>query len=368
MPQDTIKVNLVDNALQMNVINYYRPLLIFKSEVLDGVALMLTSQAYEDDILNLKMISSISSDQSKQQTAKNERGLLTRAVKDYFDEGGFKSLDILLFKDIKEVKAYLKVNLHPFVCFVNPCEDKNTTDITSLVNPNNFIVFSKTSRDLPTALKSKKGRQLENLILFYNKETTNKEGASEYDNTHIKFISQYLHQASMFHATNPYGIRIKAEPIITDTELISSLRGSNINFYTLLNETGYDGILAIKEGVDLAGRPIDEIATYAYIKNKATEELIRIWNANNRSNSKLSTIQLEGASPNVYTSALEVLFKRFKDNGLIFSFSDIKFKIEPIDNALRMSLSVMIQYNHSLNTVELKITAEDINAIFKGDK
>ncbi|WKC58455.1 DUF787 family protein [Borrelia sp. P9F1] len=368
MPQDTITVNLVDNSLQMNVVNYYRPLLIFKSEVLDGVNLMLTSNSYEDEIESLKIISSISSDTSKQQTAKTERALLTKAARDYLDEGGSRFLDILIFKDIKEVKTYLLKHLHPFVCFINPCDDKNTTDITSLMGPNNFVVFSKTSSDLPTALKSKKTGQLENLILFYNKETTTKENKSEYENTHIKFIAQYLHQASMFHATNPYGIKIKSEPIITDTELISSLRKSNINFYTLLNETGYDGVLAVKEGVDLAGRPIDEIFTYYYIKNKATEELIRVWNNNNRSNSKLSAAQLEGASSNVYTSALEVLFKRFKDNGLLFSYKDIKLKIEPIDSSLRVSLSIMVQYNHSFNAVELKITTEDINSIFKEDK
>ncbi|QMU99792.1 DUF787 family protein, partial (plasmid) [Borrelia sp. A-FGy1] len=260
----------------------------------------------------------------------------------------------------------LLVNLHPFVCLINPCEEKHTADIISLANPNNFIVFSKTTKDLPNALKSKISSELDNLILFYNKETTTKEGGKEYDNTHVKFISQYLYQASMFHATNPYGIRIKAEPIITDTELIGCLRKSNINFYTLLNETGYDGVLAIKEGLDLAGRPIDEIFTYYYIKNKATQELIRIWNQNNRSNSKLSSAQLEGTSSNVYTSALEVLFKRLKDNGLIYSYSDIKLKIEPVDASLKAELSVMVQYNHSFNEVVLKITAEDINAIFKG--
>nr|WP_274542546.1 DUF787 family protein [Borrelia turcica] len=96
----------------------------------------------------------MSSDTSKQQTAKNEWDLLTKAVKNYCDKDGFNSLDILLFKDIKEVKACLKANLHPFVCVTNPCDDKIISYITSLVISNNFIVFSKTIRDLPSTLKS----------------------------------------------------------------------------------------------------------------------------------------------------------------------------------------------------------------------
>ncbi|QMU99835.1 DUF787 family protein, partial (plasmid) [Borrelia sp. A-FGy1] len=131
MPKDTIKVNLVDNAIQMNVINYYRPLLIFKSEVLDGISLSLTSNAYEDRVASLKMISSVSGDTGKQQIAKSEKNLLKDAAKDYFNENGFRSLDILIYKAIKEVKEYLLVNLHPFVCLINPCEEKHTADIIS---------------------------------------------------------------------------------------------------------------------------------------------------------------------------------------------------------------------------------------------
>ncbi|WP_210376395.1 DUF787 family protein, partial [Borreliella burgdorferi] len=67
---------------------------------------------------------------------------------------------------------------------------------------------------------------------------------------------------------------------LVDDTVIGKLRTAKINFYSLLNETGLDGVPAFKEGVDLAGSAIDEQFTYHYIKNEAIIELIRIWNKN----------------------------------------------------------------------------------------
>lgn len=132
---------------------------------------------------------------------------------------------------------------------------------------------------------------------------------------HLKFISAYLHQASIFHSVNPYGMPLAAVPLLDDTA-IGKLRDAKINFYSLLNETGLDGISAFKEGVGLSGKAIDELFTYHYIKNEAIVVFIRIWNKNNRQNSKLSALQLGGARDNAYTSAIECLVKKSIDRGL----------------------------------------------------
>ncbi|MCD2372322.1 DUF787 family protein, partial [Borreliella burgdorferi] len=148
------------------------------------------------------------------------------------------------------------------------------------------------------------------------------------DNLHLKFVSQYLHQASISHSVNPYGMSLAAKPLVDDT-VIGKLRTAKINFYSLLNETGLDGMPAFKEGVDLAGSAIDEQFTYHYIKNEAIIELIRIWNKNNRQNSKLSALQLSGARDNAYTSAIECLLKRFVDRGLIIQYKNLNLTISP---------------------------------------
>ncbi|EEF83973.1 DUF787 family protein, partial [Borreliella spielmanii] len=155
-----------------------------------------------------------------------------------------------------------------------------------------------------------------------------------------------------------YGIPLAAVPLLDDA-VIKKLRDAKINFYSLLNETGLDGISAFKEGVDLSGKAIDEIFTYHYIKNEAIVELIRIWNKNNRQNSKLSALQLSGARDNAYTSAIECLLKRFIDRGLIVEYKDLKLALSGTKQ-LKLELSVNITYNFSINAVALVITSQDI--------
>ncbi|WLT67916.1 DUF787 family protein [Borrelia sp. RT1S] len=206
---------------------------------------------------------------------------------------------------------------------------------------------------MPKGLKDRSSSELDGLILVYVKDN---------DDLHLKFISQYLHQASIFHSVNPYGLTLKASPIY-DASLISALRGNNINFYSLLNETGRDGVLAFKEGVDLAGNAIDEAFTYYLLRTEATRELIRIWSRNNRQNSKLSQLKV-GDGNNAYTAGLECLFKGFTDAGLIVSFSDIKLELKA-SNGLALNLSIRVKYNDSFKSVVLDITSDDINDYLK---
>ncbi|WP_215540964.1 DUF787 family protein, partial [Borreliella bavariensis] len=111
--------------------------------------------------------------------------------------------------------------------------------------------------------------------------------------------------------------------------------------------------------VDLSGKAIDELFTYHYIKNEAIVELIRIWNKNNRQNSKLSALQLSGARDNAYTSAIECLLKRFIDRGLLVKYKDLNLTLSGTKQ-LKLELSVNITYNFSINDVALVITTQDI--------
>ncbi|MCD2319932.1 DUF787 family protein, partial [Borreliella burgdorferi] len=88
-------------------------------------------------------------------------------------------------------------------------------------------------------------------------------------------------------------------------------------------------------------------------------ELIRIWNKNNRQNSKLSALQLSGARDNAYTSAIECLLKRFVDRGLIIEYKNLSLTLSPTPQ-LKLELSVNITYNFSINAVALVITTQDI--------
>ncbi|AFI31673.1 DUF787 family protein, partial [Borrelia crocidurae] len=88
-------------------------------------------------------------------------------------------------------------------------------------------------------------------------------------------------------------------------------------------------------------------------------ELIRIWNLNNRQNSKLSALQLSGQRDNAYTSAIECMLERFIERRLIVAYSKLKLTLSP-NPKLKLILSVSITYNFSMNGVLLNITTEDI--------
>ncbi|MCD2401458.1 DUF787 family protein [Borreliella bissettiae] len=349
MPKDTISISLVQNRLAFNNINYYSPLLIYKSNVLASKHLALSITNLEDLLEKLEIQKTQESDSSKKKIAEEQIGALKKSMGDFFGQEGLKSVDFYVYNQIKEIKDFLKSNLHPFVVFVNQSEDTISSDFEEIRKICNFIVISAKDGNLPNFLKGKDKSELKNVIAVY----------AGNQNLHLKFTSVYLHQASIFHAVNPYGMILNSVPVYDDF-LIDSLRKSNINFYSLLNETGNDGILAFKEGVSLSGDPIDEAFTLFYIKNEAIKELIRIWNKNNRANSKLGALNLDGSLPNEYTAGLECFFHELKQKGLIVSYKQIKLKVNSSEG-FSLSLEVALKYNDSFNSVNLVITTQEIN-------
>ncbi|MBB6213398.1 DUF787 family protein (plasmid) [Borreliella californiensis] len=351
MPKDTISISLVQNRLDFNNINYYNPLLIYKSNVLASKHLALSVTNLQDLLEKLEMQKTQESDSSKKKIAEEQISVLKKSMQDFFGQDGLRSVDFYVYNQIKEIKDFLKSNLHPFVVFVNQAEDTISSDFEEIRKVCNFIIISTKDGNLPNFLKGKDKSELKNVIAVY--------GGGGSQDLHLKFAAVYLHQASIFHAVNPYGMILNSSPIYDDF-LIDSLRKSNINFYSLLNETSNDGILAFKEGVSLSGDPIDEAFTLFYIKNEATKELIRVWNKNNRANSKLGALNLDGNLPNEYTAGLECFFHELKQKGLIISYKQIKLKVNS-SKGLSLSLEVALKYNDSFNSVNLVITAQEIS-------
>ncbi|WP_151060724.1 DUF787 family protein [Borreliella turdi] len=349
MPKDTISVSLVQNRLVANNINYYNPLLIYKSSVLASKYLALSVTNFEELLKKLEIQKGKESDFSNKKIAEDQLSALQKSMGDFFGQDGLKSVDFYVYNQIKEIKDFLKSNLHPFIVFVNEAGENISSDFEAIKKTCNFIVISTKENNLPNFLKGKDKSEFKSIIAFY----------SGNENLHLKFAAMYLHQASIFHAVNPYGMILNCTPIYDDS-LIDSLRKSNINFYSLLNETGNDGILALKEGVSLSGDPIDEAFTLYYIRNEAIKELIRIWNKNSRANSKLSALNLDGNLPNEYTAGLECFFHELKERGLIVFYKEIRLKINS-SQGLSLSLEVALKYNDSFNSVNLIITAQEIN-------
>ncbi|UGQ16787.1 DUF787 family protein [Borrelia sp. RT5S] len=354
MPQDTIKVNLIENKVKLNNVGYYNPLLIYKSDCLSKGHFVLNISNYKESIASIELRQEYSSDETRKKTAETQRTLLAGKFSSLFASEGLRSVDLYIYQDIKEATKFLGEHVHTFVVFIEePAEGSLKGDCEALRGLARFIVLPTKGKDLPKGLKDRSSSELDGVILVYVKDN---------DDLHLKFISQYLHQASIFHSVNPYGLTLKASPIY-DASLISALRRNNINFYSLLNETGRDGVLAFKEGVDLAGNAIDEAFTYYLLRTEATRELIRIWSRNNRQNSKLSQLKV-GDGNNAYTAGLECLFKGFTDAGLIVSFSDIKLELKA-SNGLALNLSIRVKYNDSFKSVVLDITSDDINDYLK---
>ncbi|WP_418455604.1 DUF787 family protein (plasmid) [Borreliella californiensis] len=361
MPQDTISVSLLDSGIQVSRPNYYNPLLVYKT-----AKIKINKDAASYKILNLtvnnyeKQIETLEKDNGNgQDQFGKEKTLLKTALSNFFNssEESLKSTDLFIYKDKpEELKNYLKIHRHSFVVLINTEGDDSDDglkiykdDYNKFKMPSTFFVFSTKEQEIKELFKDKSNdEKARNIVVYSNNK----------DNLHLKFISQYLHQASIFHSVNPYGMPLAATPLVDDT-VIGKLRTAKINFYSLLNETGLDGMPAFKEGVDLAGSSIDELFTYHYIKNEAIIELIRIWNKNNRQNSKLSALQLSGARDNAYTSAIECLLKRFIDRGLIIEYKNLRLTLSPTPQ-LKLELSVNITYNFSINAVTLVITTQDI--------
>ncbi|WP_434792918.1 DUF787 family protein, partial (plasmid) [Borreliella burgdorferi] len=332
MPKDTISVSLVDSRIQASRPNYYNPILVYKTakikvnkDTANFKILNLTINNYEQQIETLEK----DNGNGEPQFGK-EKTLLKTAMSDFFNssEESLKSAILFIYKDKpEELKKYLKVHRHSFVVLINTQNDNGSSDdgltvykddYSKFKMPSTFFVFSTKEQEIKELFKDQGNDKARNIVVYSNNR----------DNLHLKFVSQYLHQASIFHSVNPYGMSLAAVPLVDDT-VINKLRTAKINFYSLLNETGLDGMPAFKEGVDLAGSSIDELFTYHYIKNEAIIELIRIWNKNNRQNSKLSALQLSGARDNAYTSAIECLLKRFIDRGLIIEYKNLNLILSP---------------------------------------
>lgn len=349
MPQDTISVNLIEDTVRVDKISYYNPLLIYKSNTLSEGNFVLNISSFDEIIESFLIRPELKADDSKKLTAASQRDFLLQISKDFFDAEGLRAFNLCIYKNIETVVDFLKKNIHPFVVFTDDLKESFLADYSAIKRLTKFIVFSIKDFKLPNFLESMPLAQRDGIIVTYDHYR---------DNLHLKFTAKYLHEASIFHSVNPYGMTLKTKPIY-DSNLINELRKNNINFYTLLNETGRDGVLAFKEGVDLSGLSIDEVFTYYFLKNESTREIIRIWNRNHRQNSKLSKLGFEKGKLNAYTAGLECLFKEFKERGLIVSFSDIKFVLKA-DNALGLNLSIRIKYNDSLNSVILNINSDDI--------
>ncbi|MCD2376710.1 DUF787 family protein [Borreliella burgdorferi] len=361
MPQNTINVSLVTSKIQASKPNYYNPLLVYKTAKIkvdqdsdNYKTLSLTVNNYELQIETLEKDSGDSNNQFEK-----EKTLLKTAMSDFFNssEESLKTAMLFIYKDKPEkLKYYLKAHRHSFIVFINTQNDNSNDDGLTIYKddynkfkmPSTFFVFSTKEQEIKQLFNNQGNDKARNIVVYSNNK----------DNLHLKFVSQYLHQASISHSVNPYGMPLAAIPLVDDT-LINKLRTANINFYSLLNETGLDGVPAFKEGVDLNGNSIDELFTYHYIKNEAIIELIRIWNKNNRQNSKLSELQLSGARDNAYTSAIECMLKRFVDKGLIIGYKNLKLILSGT-NQLKLELSVNITYNFSINDVALVITTQDI--------
>ncbi|AFI31867.1 DUF787 family protein [Borrelia crocidurae] len=365
MPQDTISVKFTTPPIRANEVNYYTPLLLYKTDKIKIEAnskhklLILTKSSYLKQIDNLQKEGSNGEDEF---TAEKEH--LTKSITAMFSVGDFSipSAPLIIYKETegaKEVKKYLNENQNSFIVLINTGKKDNfkggdglavyRDDYTHFKDESRFFVFATFEEEIKELFKngsnSKKG-----IIVIHTQGE---------DYLHLKFISRYLSEAEIRHSTNPYGMQFTGVRIITDATSISKLRNTNINFYSYLNENGLDGVPAFKEGVDLLGNSIDEYFTYHYLKYEMIKELIKVWNKNNRHNSKLSELQLSGERDNAYTSAIECMLERFITRGLIVDYSHLRLTLSA-SLKLKLILSVSITYNFSMNGVLLNITTEDI--------
>ncbi|WP_434757563.1 DUF787 family protein (plasmid) [Borrelia puertoricensis] len=365
MPQDTISVNLAHSKLDINYVNYYAPLLVYKC-----AKIKINTTTPKIKILNLninnfeRQIDALEKEGNNGDDEFNkEKEYLKGAIQAFFSAGdsGLKSAKLLIYKEqaeAKAIKSELKDNRYTFIVLINTYVNNSgggdgltlyKDDYTHFKDDKHFFVFATKESEVKELFKDGANSKSK-IIVIHSKGDAH---------LHLRFISKYLHEASIFQAANPYGLKFSSLEPITDDDTISKLRNANINFYALLNETGLDGVKAFKEGVTLEGAPIDEIFTYHYIKCELTSELIRVWNFNNRQNSKLSELQLSGKRDNAYSAAVECMLKRFIDTGVIVAYSNLKTQISPTQ-ALKLFLSVEITYNYSMNAVLLNITAQDI--------
>ncbi|ACH93991.1 DUF787 family protein [Borrelia duttonii] len=367
MPSDTISVNLTHSRLDLNQVSYYTPLLVYKC-----AKIKLNTVSPKNKILYLnindyeKAIGALEKEGNNGDDEFNaEKEYLKQAIQSFFaeDDKGLRAVTLAIYKDTAEakgIKELFKRSRNSFIVFINTYASNNDggdgltiykDDYVNFKDPAHFFVFATKESEVKELFKNGSNSKSK-IIVIHSKGT---------QQLHLRFVSKYLHEASMFHAVNPYGLTFSGINPITNSEEITKLRQANINFYSHLNESGLDGFPAFKEGICLDSSPIDEIFTYDYIKYEFIAELIRIWNLNNRQNSKLSALQLSGQRDTAYSAAIACKLKEFVDAGIIVSYSKLKIQISS-SAALKLFLSLSITYNYSMKGVVLNITTQDIQS------
>ncbi|ACH94020.1 DUF787 family protein [Borrelia duttonii] len=315
MPSDTISVNLTHSRLDLNQVSYYTPLLIYKcSKIKLNTAspknkiLYLNINDYEKAIGALEKEGNNGNDEFN-----NEKEYLKQAIQSFFaeDDKGLRAVTLAIYKDTAEakgIKELFKRSRNSFIVFINTYASNNDggdgltiykDDYANFKDPAHFFVFVTKESEVKELFKNGSNSKSK-IIVIHSKGT---------QQLHLRFVSKYLH----------------------------------------------------KEGICLDSSPIDEIFTYDYIKYEFIAELIRIWNLNNRQNSKLSALQLSGQRDTAYSAAISCKLKEFVDAGIIVSYSKLKIQISS-SASLKLFLSLSITYNYSMKGVVLNITTQDIQS------
>ncbi|WP_210379736.1 DUF787 family protein, partial [Borreliella garinii] len=145
-----------------------------------------------------------------------EKALLKTAMSDFFNssEESLKSAVLFIYKDKPEkLKKYLKEHRHSFVVLINTQSDNGDSDDGLTVYKDDydkfkmistFFVFSTKEDSIKGIFNNGKSNadKTRNIVVY----------SSNKDNLHLKFISAYLHQASISHSVNPYGMPLAAVP------------------------------------------------------------------------------------------------------------------------------------------------------------
>ncbi len=106
MPKDTISVSLVQNRLITNKINYYNPLLIYKSSVLESKYLALSVTNFEELLKKLEIQKAHESDSSKKKIAGDQLRALQKSMGDFFGQKDSNQLIFMFTIRLKRLKIF----------------------------------------------------------------------------------------------------------------------------------------------------------------------------------------------------------------------------------------------------------------------
>lgn len=366
MPRRTFDVHLkVDRAI-FKTQEYYRPVLVYLTS---KIKIKNTTNKFDLYGLNIynytSILDTLEKNNGNDDEFNPEKEGLVESLTAFFSAGdnGLKSVILIIYQEeagSKKIPEFLNEEANYFTVFLNTFkkDDSSGGDGLTIYKDHfknfekvkdRFFVFATKEDEIKELFKNGNSAK-DRIIVFHSKGS---------EHIHLRFISKYLHQASIFHAVNAYGIHFSGVSTLKDDTVIGKLRKANINFYAQANEDDLYSEGMVKEGVTLDGMPIDEIFTYDYIKHECMRLIISVWNKNFRQNSKLSHAQLTGARDNAYTSAIDTLLLSFKQRYLIVDYERLSFIITPSNNQLKYILEVRITYNASINSVLLNISTED---------